>query len=183
MKQIKLKSNGIGRYDDVSPFIITDSKLILQIDLPSYNGEFYLAYGVGGKISNRLLPRSGQIVLENLTAGELNAEVRHCLKGEVVKTYKIEPLLLKELDGAISAIPEFEELNRHICAVERSFKAYKQNAEQAQKTLEDNVFALVRFAYKDYCANVYLNGGSFEKFLKEFCFNLTKEQIEQLKGE
>ena len=41
MKTIKLKCTGVGRYDDVSPFIITDNKLSLHIELPTLNGEFY----------------------------------------------------------------------------------------------------------------------------------------------
>ncbi|MDE6667156.1 MAG: hypothetical protein K2K38_02265, partial [Clostridia bacterium] len=74
MKIIKLKPNGVGRYDSVSPFIVTDSRLELQIEFPNFNGEFYLVYEIDDKTDKRLLPRSGQIVLENLSAGELNAE-------------------------------------------------------------------------------------------------------------
>ena len=31
-------TNGLGRYDDVSPFIITDNKLEIKVELPNYNG-------------------------------------------------------------------------------------------------------------------------------------------------
>ena len=194
MKIIKLKPNGVGRYDSVSPFIVTDNRLELQVELPNFNGEFYLVYEVNGKTDKRLLPRSGQIILENLSAGELNAEVKHYIKGELIKVYKVEPLLLKEVDGTIAALPEIEELHRHICAVERDFEEFKQVAEKKQmerdkaiskwqKTVETNLLALVRFALKDYQNNVYLNGGTLQDFVKEFDFELTKEQIESLKGE
>lgn len=194
MKQIKLKPSGVGRYDNVSPFIITDNKLELQVELPNFNGEFYFVYELNGKTEKRLLPHNGQLLLENLEAGELKAAVKHYLKGELIKTYTVEPLLLKEVDGTLSALPEIEELNRHICAVECDFAEYKQTVgeEQSkrdtalaewQKNVEENLFALVRFAFKDYKENIYLNGGTAEDLIKDFGFILTEEQIKTLKGE
>lgn len=194
MKQIKLKPSGVGRYDNVSPFIITDNKLELQVELPNFNGEFYFVYELNNKTEKRLLPHSGQLLLENLEAGEFKAAVQHYLKGELIKTYTVEPLLLKEVDGTLSALPEIEELTRHICAVERDFKEYKQEVgeEQSkrdmelaewQKNVEANLLALVRFAFKDYKENIYLNGGTVEDFIKDFGFILTEEQIKSLKGE
>ena len=194
MRTIKLKPNGVGRYDNVSPFIVTDNRLELQVELPNFNGEFYFVYEIGGKTDKRLLPRSGQIILENLMAGEFNAEVKHYIKGEQIKVYNVEPLLLKEADGTLSAIPEIEELKRHICAVERELKEYKQvvKDEQAkcdkalsawQKNIETNMLAFVQFAYKDYTENVYLSGGTVQDFINEFGFELTEEQIKRLKGE
>ncbi len=194
MKTIQLKPNGVGRYDDVSPFIVTDSRLDLQIALPNFNGEFYLVYELNGKTGKRLLPRSGQIILDNLTAGELNAEVKHYLKGELIKTYKVEPLLLKETDGTLSAIPEIETLNRQIQAVKREFEEYKQSVKQEQgkrikslsewqETVGTNLLALICFAYKDYTENIYLSGGSVQDFINEFGFNLNEEQIKFIEGE
>lgn len=183
MKIIKLKPNDVGRYDNVSPFIITDNRLELQIDFPNYNGEFYLVYEINGKTDKHLLPRSGQIVLENLTAGQFNAEVKHYVQGELIKTYKVEPLLLKEVDSALSALPEIEELNRYICAVERDFKEYKQATIVALERAEKNLLALARFAFKDYENNVYLNGGTMQDFVNEFGFELTEKQIKIIKGE
>ena len=187
MKIIKLNSNGTGRYDDVSPFIVTDNKLELQIELPNFNGEFYLVYEINGKTDKRLLFRSGQIVLDNLSAGELNVAVKHYVKGELIKTYTVEPLLLKEVDDTLSALPEIEELRRSIVAVERAFGEYKQTVAEREKALdarikgiEANLLALRRFAYKDYQNNVYLGGGTEEDFIKEFGFLEDKKSI---KGE
>lgn len=189
MKTIQLKTSGVGRYDDVSPFIVTDNTLHLQIGLPPYNGEFYLVYELNGKVSKRLIPRSGQLILEDLTAGELNAEVKHYLKGELIKTYRVEPLLLKEVEGMLSAIPEMEELRRQINSVETSFTEYKESAAEREKTLveqlertEKNFMALMRFALKDYQNNVYLNGGTAQSFISEFGFELMEEQIKLIKG-
>lgn len=190
MKTIKLKSNGTGRYDDVSPFIITDSTLTLKVELPNFNGEFYLVTENNGKTCRRLLVRDVEIQLDGLTAGELNAEVKHYMKGELIKSYKAEPLLLKEVDGMLSAMPELEAIHRHICAVERTFEEYKESAEKRVKEAEErynklkaNLLALVRFAFYDYSDNPYLDGGSFEEFASKFGFELTEEQIKTLKGE
>lgn len=194
MKQIKLKPNGVGRYDSVSPFIVTDNRLELQIELPNFNGEFYFVYENNDKTDKRLLPYSGQIVLDNLTAGELKGAVKHYVKGELIKSYTVEPLLLKEADGTLSALPEMEELRRHICAVERGFEEFKQAKEKEQaernqtlsiwqKTVEANLLALARFALKDYQNNVYLSGGTVHDFIQEFGVDLTEEQIKSLKGE
>ncbi len=191
MRTIKLNSKGTGRYDDVSPFIVTDKKLELQIELPSFNGEFYLVYEINGKTDKRLLFRSGQIVLDNLSAGELKAAVKHYIKGELIKTYTVEPLLLKEVDETLSALPEIEELRRSIAAVERALGEYKQTVAEREKEREEaletringfeaNLLALRRFAYKDYQNNVYLGGGTEEDFIKEFGFSDDREFI---KGE
>lgn len=190
MRTIQLKPNGVGRYDNVSPFIVTDNRLELQIALPNFNGEFYLIYEINGQTYKRLLPRSGQLILEDLTAGEMYAEVQHCLKGGEIKTYKVEPLLLKEVDGTLSALPEIEELRRSIGAVERAFNEYKESAEKRISALsaelaerleitEKNVQALRRFALKDYQNNVYLSGGTEEDFIKEFGFTEEGEENDE----
>lgn len=190
MKQIKLKPNGVGRYDNVSPFIVTDNRLELQIELPNFNGEFYFVYENNGKTGKLLLPRSGQIVLENLTAGELKAAVKHYVKGELIKSYTVEPLLLKEADGTLSALPEIEALRRQIEANECDFTEYKKTATEHEKALtgrlealDKNFLALMRFALKDYQSNVYLNGGAIADFITEFGFELTEKQISLIKGE
>lgn len=190
MKQIKLKPNGVGRYDSVSPFIVTDNRLELQVELPNFNGEFYFVHENNGKSLPVLLPRSGQIVLDNLTAGELKAAVKHYVKGELIKSYTVEPLLLKEADGTLSALPEIEALRRQIEAGEREFAEYKETTTACEnaltgriEALEKNFLALMRFALNDYQNNVYLNGGTIADFITEFGFELTEEQISLIKGE
>ncbi len=190
MRTIVLKSSGIGRYEDVSPFMITDNKLQIKVELPNYNGEFYFVAESNGAVRKLLLPRNGEITLTGLAAGELNAEVKHYFKGMLIKSYKVEPLLLKEADGTLAAMTEIEALNRRICAVERDFAEFKQAAEikgkeQAErlKNAEENLLALVRFAFKDNTDNPYLSGGTLDKFIKEYGFNLPEEQIKLIKGE
>lgn len=182
MRTINLKPNGVGRYDDVSPFMIADKGLELKIDLPNFNGEFYLVAENNGKAFKMLLSRNGVIALNELTAGELNAEIKHYLKGELIKTYKIEPLLLKEVDGTLSATPEIAELMAEISALDKSFKEYKQTADSRELRAKNNVIALIKFAFKDYKENVYLGGGTLEDFIKEFGFELSEEELKEIIG-
>ena len=106
MKTIILKSYGVGRYDDVSPYIITDNKLTVKVELPAENGEFYFIAENNGVQFKKLVPIDGKLIFDGLTAGEFAAEIKQYLKGEHIRTYKVESLLLKEVDGALSAEPQ-----------------------------------------------------------------------------
>ncbi len=44
MKTVKLKSNGLGRYDDVSPFMVTDNKLEILSGIEKWRGEELTAH-------------------------------------------------------------------------------------------------------------------------------------------
>lgn len=202
MKTIKLYNNGTGRYDDVSPFNVTDNQLRLTVELPPFNGEFYLVAENNGKIHKSLIPREGEISLENLSAGELNAEVKHYLKGALIKVYKVEPLFLKEVDGTLSAMPEIATLNLKIAELEQEIAELKQAFGEYKKTVaesfesannainelekKDGEFLetqnkLISFAYEDFKDNVYLGGGTAEEFAEKFGFD--NETIILLKGE
>lgn len=197
MKMITLKSNGVGRYDDVTPYVITDRKLNIKIALPQVNGDFYFVVENNGITQKRLLSSNGGISLDNLTAGELNAEVKHYVKGSLVKVYKIEPLILKEVDGAIFAEPEFFALGRRICAVESNLQDVKREITTVEQTNEGrteklnkklirankNINALIRFAFKAYNASPFLGGGTADKFAEEFGFELAEEEINFIEGE
>lgn len=164
MKTIKLLSYGIGRYDDVSPFIIADNSLELKVELPNVNGEFFLIAKNNDKTIKMSLSKYEPAKIEGLTAGELKAEVKHYLKGVLIKVYAIEPLVLKEVDGSISAMPEIAELKTQLADLSISFASYK---EEANKTIEElrkelatatqTVKGLHDFAFACKTASPYLN--------------------------
>ncbi|MDE6504876.1 MAG: hypothetical protein K2L42_03300 [Clostridia bacterium] len=189
MKVIKLKSNGLGRYEDVSPFLVTDNRLEIKVELPSFNGEFYLITENNGKTDKRLLPQDGTVTIEGLTAGELNASVKHYVKGALIREYKVEPLLLKEADGNLSAMPELAGLKAALNALGQEYAAlseelskYKEKAAAQIERLNNNVSALILFAYKDYNTNVFLGGGTVDGFVNGFGFALGEEEIKLLNG-
>lgn len=185
MRTITLKQSGVGRYDDVSPFIIADNSLELKISLPNFTGEFYFISENNGNKVKRLIPVDGNLTVDGLSAGELLASVKHYLKGELIKEYKIEPLILKEVDGKLSAEPEIIAVRREMQVMMKDKESLTDDLAEQRKELDElkNVaVALLRFAYADYCNNVYLGGESLEGFCEEFGFNLTDEEKEILGG-
>jgi len=191
MKTIKFNQNGTGRYDDVSPFILADGKLEIKIALPQLSGEFFFIAENNGKQFKKVIPQDGVIALDGLTAGELTAEVKHYLKGVLIKNYKVEPLILREVDGSLSATPEFIELQAVISALKAELAALahtvaqeKQAAEKRTEVLNEwsahvniKLDALMNFAYDDYSKNVYLSGGDVEQFCKEYGFETKEEKF------
>ena len=175
MKLIKLRC-GVGRYDDVSPFILVDGKLELKIELPQLKGDYYLITD-NGKQNKILLPVDGKVTLENLTEGELNMSVKHYFKGELIREYKIEPLVLKNIDGNISADPEIIELKKELSELKKEFVQYKQSIEQHEKLINAKLLALLKFAIKDYSENAFLGYGTLDEFISEFHVELTDEEI------
>lgn len=160
------------------------------------NGEFYFLAEINGNVIKKLLPDDGRLELGGLTAGELLAEVRHYMKGELIKTYKVEPLIIKEVEGKLSAEPEIIAVCREMDGIkeifdtdrvraaerEESLKTAIKELEEQVKLLQTNVTALLRFAFDDYMNNVYLGGESVEEFIEQYGFELTGEQKEKLKG-
>lgn len=188
MKTIKFNQNGTGRYDDVSPFIITDKSLKLKIALPEQSGEYYLVTENNGNKEQRLL--GGDVtVIDNLTAGEFNAAVEHYFKGELIKTYRIEPLILKEVNGEISAEPEIIALKSEIAEMKTALSELGADIKDKAQELEQwklkairNISALIRFAYTDNSVNVYLEGGTAREFTERFGFDLNEQEIKEIFG-
>lgn len=173
MRTIKLKPNGVGRYDDVSPFLITDRSLEITIQLPAVNGEFYFVAENNGLKINKYIHTDGKVKLEGLTAGELRAEVKHYLKGELVLTYIVEPLLLKEANGNLSAETDIVALRREIQGLKEEIENFKSDQiilhRQMNELLEKlakKVIALTAFALT--CINEipYINDYKFTEDLK-----------------
>lgn len=190
MKKINLKSNGIGRYDDASPFLIERGALELEIELPDKSGEFYFVAELNGKKTTKPLVGGSPVTLTDLTAGELKAAVKHYLRGELIEVYKIEPLLLKTVEKELSAMPEIALLTGEIAALKKEVAALKTTAdERFEATTEgfrgvtdwqrESDGALLSFAYAVYENSPLLNckGLSFVQFAEALGFDKT-EKIE-----
>ena len=167
MRKIKLKSNGLGRYDDVSPFLIESGALALEIDLPDKSGEYYLVSELNGKEKVQRIIRGSSVTLSDLETGELKAAVKHYLRGELIEVYKVEPLLLKSVDKDLSAMPEFALLTGELVALkertetlEKRLTQAEERAERADKRFEQlqmKLDGLIEYAYLSYRENVRLN--------------------------
>lgn len=191
MRTIKLKSNGLGRYDDVSPFLVESGELELEIKTPALSGEFFFVGEMNGEVQKAIPVRDGKVTLTFLRAGELRAEVKHYLRGELIESYKVEPLLIKAVDTSLSATPEISLLTGEVKALRERTKAL-QNAREGDNAATKKAFAglakaFLAFAYAEYENDVQLNarGRSFEEFAEALGLptdGLSEEEIEEIKN-
>ena len=194
MRSITIKSDRVGRYDDVSPFLV-ERDLELKIERPEKSGEFYFTFELNGKIGKPIyIPRGGTIVVGELSAGELRAEVKHYLRGTLLEVYKVEPLLLKAVERGLSATPEIalmtdeiafltgeiEELKKETEALTNSLTEERENARKAVREL---VLSFLSYAYAEYVFDVQLNARSLsaEEFARALGYELSKEELEEIK--
>lgn len=195
MRTITLKSNGIGRYDDVSPFLVESSTLELKFNLPNFHGQFFLVTELNGKNGGtKQIPKEGTVKLTGLEAGELKAEVKHYLRGELIETYKVEPLLLKAVDTNLSATPEIalltaegEIMREELNAIEEWQRRAKEQADEMNKRNHRRDVAFLAFAYAEYQNDLQLNAKSLS--FKEFASSLgypaeefSPDEIETIKN-
>lgn len=211
MRSITIKSDRVGRYDDVSPFLLERGDLELKIELPEKSGEFYFAFELNGKIGKPIyIPRGGTIVVGELSAGELRAEVKHYLRGTLLEVYKVEPLLLKAVERKLSATPEIALLTDEIAFLTGEIEALKKETEalkksltealkketealkeslteereNARKAVRELVLSFLSYAYAEYVFDVQLNARSLsaEEFARALGYELSKEELEEIKN-
>ena len=194
MRTITIKSRRLGRYDDVSPFLVESGGLELKINLPNLSGEFFFVYepiGIKDSPVRGKLPINGdgKITLSNLAAGELRAEVHHYLRGELIEAYKVEPLLLKAVDTKLSAMPEIAFLTAECATLrEKTEETTKEltraneRADEAEKRNRARDVAFLSYAWADYRNNLQLNAKnlSLEEFAAVLGYKLTEEEIKQI---
>lgn len=195
MRSITIKSDRVGRYDDVSPFLVERGGLELKIELPEKSGEFYFTFELNGKIGKPIyIPRGGTIVVGELSAGELRAEVKHYLRGTLLEVYKVEPLLLKAVERGLSATPEIAFLTDRIAFLtgktedfeketEELKWSFTEESEKARKTVRELVLSFLSYAYAEYVFDVQLNARSLsaEEFARALGYELSKEELEEIK--
>lgn len=195
MRSITIKSDRVGRYDDVSPFLV-ERDLELKIELPEKSGEFYFTFELNGKIGKPIyIPRGGTIVVGELSAGELRAEVKHYLRGTLLEVYKVEPLLLKAVERGLSATPEIALMTDEIAFLTGEIEALKKETEalkkslteereNARKAMRELVLSFLSYAYAEYVFDVQLNARSLsaEEFARALGYELSKEELEEIKN-
>ncbi len=109
MRKITVKPGCAARYDDTSPFLIGGGGLEIEFDMTSTNSENYFVCSIND--FKCTLPITNQHVsMDHLEAGELRAEIKRFLRGELIETIPVEPLLLKRVNTDFSATPAFVEL-------------------------------------------------------------------------
>ncbi len=195
MKTITIKHGCMGRYDDVSPFLVDGGALVLHFVLPRVSGEFYFVVWNsfdGGQNQQAIkIPATGDIELSGLRAGELHTEVKHYFRGELIEAFHIEPLIIKDVDRSVRAFPEIEALREQIEGLKETvIDLEKKNAEAVQglqKTVHDLRAAFLAYSWAEYQSDIQLNGKSlsFEEFVVALGYDpeqFTEEEIEKIKA-
>lgn len=195
MKTITINQNGLGRYDDVSPFLVEKGSLDLSFSLPRQSGDFYFAAELNGKsLGARLIPLDGKVSIKELESGDLTAKVHHYLRGTLIRTYKVEPLLLKRVEETLEGTPEIIALRAKdsyfeakIAWLEERLHTAHERAEKAEEKLKTLGRAFLAFAFAEYEGDVQLNtkGLSFREFMKELGYGLgefSEEEIAEIEA-
>lgn len=194
MKTVTIKQGCLGRYDDVSPFLVESGTLALHFVLPRVSGEFYLAvlcsYDGGKNQQTIKIPAAGDIELSGLQAGELHAEVKHYLRGELIETFPVEPLIIKNVEESVRAFPEIEALQEQINKMQRSSEERErkdaEEVKELRKTLHELQAAFLAYAWAEYQSDIQLNGKSlpFAQFIIALGYNpeqFSEEEIKKIK--
>lgn len=186
MRTVKIYANDIGRYNDVSPFLVEEGVLELKIELPRVSGEFFIVAELNGKNTVKKISNSGMVTLEISETGELSTEVKHYIRGELIEVFKIEPLLLKAVDKELSAMPEIAILKEEISNIKKELSDFSIEAKNEIKELKESSFktvaAFLSFAYAEYQNDLQLNAKSlsFEEFLCKLGYSVESFSIEQI---
>lgn len=138
MREIKL-SAGLSRYDTNAAFPIGDLELCVS-NLPTCSGEFRLvAYMNSKKIDTYTLTRDNANVTiprDKLSAGVFSCRVVHIQGDTVVQNYRIENLVITELNDDLSAEPEITALNARITELTEKTTGFETALTEATETIQ-----------------------------------------------
>lgn len=195
MKEIKLNA-GLGRYDNVSPFVIGDLELYIS-NLPMVSGDFrFLAWSNGKLIGKYTLSHTDPRVIiphDKLAAGTFSCRVDHYNGDTLVRHYRVEDLVIKEVDSDLTAVPEIADMQSRIKALEGKTACLDKETESLKKALGEEVsarkkleevvaayradiIALIKWAYGVQNEVPYLDGFNVDKFIKSAGFTLSDEE-------
>lgn len=139
MKTIRLKENGIGRYSDVSPFPLGDLEIELQ-GIPNYSGEFRFVGAINGKQCVLQSVTTAQnrvnVPIDKLTAGKFSCRVIQYIDGKEVRIFKAEDLLITDVNGDFSAVPEIVEMQGKIKALTAENISVKKRIDALETALK-----------------------------------------------
>ena len=138
MKTIQLK-HGMGRYSDVSPFPIGDLELEFT-GIPNTSSSFRMVAACNGKkcaestvscVLNRVtIPR------DKLSAGRFYCEIQQYDKGVLTKFFKVEDLLITDLQEDLQADPEIAQMRREIDKLTAENTSLAQTVAELQTAVE-----------------------------------------------
>lgn len=180
MRKVTLQSNILGRYDDVSPFLMEREELEISFTLPKQSGEFYflpIMNEIAGKAI--YIPRGGTVSVKISETGEFKGEVKHYLRGELIEVYHVESLIVKSVDAGFTATPEItvlraenESLRKEIQELNKSVQEMFTATKEREKKRD---IAFLSYAYAEYLNDIQLNSKNlnFNDFLRILGYSMT----------
>lgn len=130
-KQIKLHLYG-GSLVDREPLFFADGETLeLSFDSPYRLDNAFLVVSSGNKKELKIrIEDETRIPVEYIVAGVLNLEVIITARGEIAKRIRIEPIIIKEIDGTLSAIPEIDYLKSTLQSLSEEYAATVKELEE-----------------------------------------------------
>lgn len=136
IKQITLKKGGLARWNDSSPFILTEDFCCRIDGITAVNGNYYaVVENAGNKYKFALTDGTFTISKDWLAVGILNVSVLYYLKGALQTEYTAEPLVIKDVDGALSAEPVITDLQRQINKLNAEMTEYRTRVQKEMQEL------------------------------------------------
>jgi|AGTN01.1.fsa_nt_gi hypothetical protein len=102
-----------GRLSSREPFIVTEDENLILDFVSDYKLDdliITLKSPYGGPTQYRARSPAFTVPRELYKAGELSVSVAVLARGEVVKEFTVEPILIREIPAGFEGMPEFEAL-------------------------------------------------------------------------
>ena len=136
---INLKNYGVGRYDDVSPFMITEDLELSFVGMNAVNGEYIAVVDCNGETLQEKTEGSLKIPKDFLSEGQLNVTILYYLRGNKLSEWKVEPLLLQNALLGLSAEPDIEIIKKKLYSAEEKFENFSKRIDESLKSSDKNI--------------------------------------------
>lgn len=201
MKNITLKTYGVGVYDDPAPFVLDEDLTLVFSGCNVANGEYAAVVKCNGwQETVKLTDNAVNVPFDELSAGELYVTVVLFLHGKRVTEWTVEPLTLTPVTVGFDAAPTVAALKAENTSLQQALTAYRQElagyvkaAEKAAQTADGavqavraNALAAAKYMYRHYKNDLRdnvqdLSAQAFLTALGASVPGLTEEDLKDIK--
>lgn len=110
------------------------------------NLTYYIKARNGGKFYNKRIDNGIINFARNeLSYGKFQAKIVALANENVVKEFDLEDLILRELDGELKAVPEFEQVKSEFAVVKAENEQLKKKVAELEKLCENTKELVLKF--------------------------------------
>ncbi len=156
--KVYLKYHGIGRFEQPA-FCIAENALELDFEgIKGLSGEFIVLYRVNFQAEKKIMLKACKtaIPIDELKAGQLDGKIIHCVRGDKVSEYDIEPLALKDIEGQFYVHGLLTDLQTTVAALVKTTQTQEQRIEDLETALAEEIKANAELIAK---MNSYVDNG------------------------